>query len=83
MGYMKKFLVVNRPLLLQQIVAKVPETFQEAIDVTPILDNAENVAHRFCCSVLSKITCGAARAVTTVNVIRGEWTVLKKSQGVA
>lgn len=64
LGYMKKFVMANLSLILQQGVAKLPESTQEAIDVAPILDNAENFEQLFLCSVLSKITCGAARAVT-------------------
>ncbi len=33
MGYMKKFVVANLPLILQQGVAKLPESTQEIIDV--------------------------------------------------
>ncbi|QMW03337.1 PDDEXK nuclease domain-containing protein [Spirosoma foliorum] len=56
LGYMKKFVMANLPLILQQGVAKLPESTQEAIDVAPILDNAENFEQLFLRSVLSKIT---------------------------
>ena len=55
MGYMKKFIMANLPLILQYPVAKLPET-SEAIDVVPILENAENFEQLFLRSVLSKIT---------------------------
>ncbi|WP_198424831.1 DUF1016 N-terminal domain-containing protein [Spirosoma endbachense] len=56
LGYIKKFVMANLPLILQHPVAKLPETSQEAIDVAPILDNAENFEQLFLRSVLSKIT---------------------------
>ncbi|MBC8152035.1 MAG: DUF1016 domain-containing protein, partial [Bacteroidetes bacterium] len=56
LGYMKKFVMANLPLILQHPVAKLPESSQEAVDVAPILDNAENFEQLFLRSVLSKIT---------------------------
>ena len=56
MSYMKKFVLANLPLILQQPVAKLPEASSESIDVEKWLEQAEDFEQLFLQSVLSKVT---------------------------
>lgn len=56
MGYMKKFVLANLPLILQHPVAKLPESSPESIDVEKWLEQAEDFEQLFLQSVLSKVT---------------------------
>ncbi|MVM33937.1 DUF1016 family protein [Spirosoma sp. HMF4905] len=49
LGYMKKFVLANLPLILQHLVAKLHETSQDTVDAVPMLDNAENFEQLFLC----------------------------------
>lgn len=56
MGYMKKFVLANLPLILQEGVAKLPESTQETIDIESLLEKAEDFEQLFLKAVLSKVT---------------------------